>query len=47
LFFEKSAQDALAAIEEKGGSAFKSGTTTSRVSGTTTGSQLSGSLYHD
>ena len=45
--FEKSAQDALAAIEEKGGSAFKSGTTTSRVSGTTTGSQLSGSLYHD
>jgi len=45
--FEKSAQDALAAIEEKGGSAFKSGTTASRVGGTTTGSQLSGSLYQD
>jgi len=45
--FEKSAEDALKAIEEKGGSAFKTGTTASRVSGTATGSQLSGSLYHN
>lgn len=45
--FEESAKDAVATIEEIGGSAFKSGTTASRVGGPTSGSQLSGSLYHD
>lgn len=42
--FEKSAKDALAAIEEKGGTAFKVKATTTRVGGTT-GAQLSGNLH--
>ena len=41
--FEKQAQDALAVIEEKGGTAFYVKGTTAKVSGTTSG-ELSGSL---
>lgn len=42
--FEKSANDAMRAIEEKGGTAFKVKATTTRVGGTT-GAQLSGNLF--
>ena len=42
--FEKSAKDAMANIEEKGGTAFKVKATTTRVGGTT-GAQLSGNLH--
>ena len=42
--FQKSATQAMAAIEEKGGSAFKVKATKTRVGGTTT-SQLSGSIH--
>lgn len=41
--FEKQAEAALAAVEEKGGTAFYAKGTTSKVSGTTSG-ELSGSL---
>jgi hypothetical protein len=42
--FEKSAKDALMAIEEKSGTAFKVKATATRVGGTT-GAQLSGNLH--
>ena len=42
--FEAQALEAIRAIEEKGGTAFYTKATTTRVGGTTTG-QLSGSLY--
>tara|TARA_R100000995_G_scaffold16340_1_gene6429 strand:- start:1111 stop:1539 length:429 start_codon:yes stop_codon:yes gene_type:complete len=42
--FEKSALEAMRAIEEKGGTAFKVKSTTTRVGGTT-GTQLSGNLH--
>jgi hypothetical protein len=42
--FEKSSKEALAAIEEKSGTAFKVKATTTRVGGTT-GAQLSGNLH--
>ncbi len=44
--FEKSGRDALASIEERGGTAFKVKATTTRVGGTKSqGSQLSGNLH--
>ena len=44
--FEKSSREALAAIEEKGGTAFKVKATATRVGGTNSqGSQLSGNLH--
>ena len=44
--FEKSSRDIMAAIEEKGGTAFKVKATTTRVGGTKSqGSQLSGNLH--
>jgi len=42
--FEKSARDAMSAIEEKSATAFKVKATTTRVGGTT-GAQLSGNLH--
>jgi hypothetical protein len=42
--FQKSAMQAMSAIEEKGGSAFKVKATKTRVGGTTSG-QLSGSIH--
>ena len=45
--FEKQALEALRTIEEKGGSAFYTSSTTTRIGGTTSGAQLSGSLDDD
>ena len=45
--FEKQALEALRTIEEKGGSAFYVSNTASRVGGTASGAQLSGSLDDD